>query len=71
MQNYTGADAEALVKDAIANKVKANNGIFPFDDPLNGDHLKLTYDDVDFTHHRQLRFSRREVPRLHRPKKNI
>ena len=29
MQNYTGTDAEALVKDDIANKVKANNGIFP------------------------------------------
>ena len=49
MQDYTGADAEALVKDAIANKVKANNGIYPFDDPLNGEHLKLGYDDVDFT----------------------
>ena len=29
--------------------LKANNGIFPFDDPLNGEHLKLTYDDIDFT----------------------
>jgi len=22
--------------------LKANDGIFPFDDPLNGEHLKLT-----------------------------
>ena len=49
MQDYTSTDAEALVKNAIADKVKANNGIYPFEDPLNGDHLKLTYDDVDFT----------------------
>jgi hypothetical protein len=49
MQNFTGSDAEALVKETINNKLKANNGIFPFDDPRNGDHLKLNYDDVDFT----------------------
>ncbi len=49
MQDYTSTDAEALVKNAIADKVKANSGIYPFEDPLNGDHLKLTYDDVDFT----------------------
>jgi YHS domain-containing protein len=49
MQDFTGSDAEALVKATIADKVKANNGIFPFDDPLNGEHLKLNYDDIDFT----------------------
>ncbi len=49
MQDFTGSDAEALVKEVIAGKVKANNGIFPFDDPLNGEHLKLSYDDIDFT----------------------
>lgn len=49
MQDFSGSDAEALVKDSIAKKIKANNGIFPFDDPLNGEHLKLAYDDVDFT----------------------
>jgi hypothetical protein len=49
MQYYTGTDAEALVKELIAAKTKANNGIFAYDDPLNGEHLKLTYDDVDFT----------------------
>jgi YHS domain-containing protein len=49
MQDFSGSDAEALVKELIGNKLKANNGIFPFDDPLNGEHLKLSYDDVDFT----------------------
>jgi hypothetical protein len=49
MQYFTGTDAEELVKKLIAAKVKANNGIFAYDDPLNGDHLKLTYDDIDFT----------------------
>jgi YHS domain-containing protein len=49
MQDFTGSDAEALVKATIADKLKANNGIFPFDDPLNGEHLKLSYDDIDFT----------------------
>jgi len=49
MQDFTGTDAETLVKDVINTKLKANNGIFPFDDPLNGEHLKLSYDDVDFT----------------------
>ena len=49
MQNFTGTDAESLVKDTINAKLKANNGVFPYDDPLTGDHLKLSYDDVDFT----------------------
>jgi YHS domain-containing protein len=49
MQDFTGTDAETLVKETINTKLKANNGIFPFDDPLNGEHLKLSYDDVDFT----------------------
>src|SRR5258708_5805182 len=49
MQDFTGSDAEALVKELIANKLKANSGIFPFDDPLNGEHLKLSYYHIDFT----------------------
>lgn len=49
MTYFSGSDAEAFVKALISAKVKANNGIFPFDDSLNGDHLKLSYDDVDFT----------------------
>jgi len=49
MQNYTSTDAQAVVTDLIDAKVKANNGIFPFDDALNGDHLKLAFDEIDFT----------------------
>ena len=49
MTYFSGSDAEAFVKALISAKVKANNGIVPFDDSLNGDHLKLSYDDVDFT----------------------
>jgi YHS domain-containing protein len=49
MQDFTGTDAETVVKDLINSKLKANNGIFPLDDPRNGDHLKLSDDDVNFT----------------------
>jgi len=49
MQNFEASDAEVLVKGAIAAKLKANDGLFPFTDPVNGEHLKLVYDDVDFT----------------------
>lgn len=49
MQYFTGTDAENVVKELISAKTKANNGIFPYEDPLNGDQLKLAYDDIDFT----------------------
>ena len=49
MQNYTASDAETLVKQAIDAKLKLNGGIFPMDDALNGDHLKLAFDGIDFT----------------------
>src|ERR1700687_5896722 len=49
MEDFSGSDAEALVKASIDAKVKASNGVFPFDDPLNGDHLKLSFDGIDFT----------------------
>jgi hypothetical protein len=49
MQDFSGTDAETLVKEMIATRAKANDGIFPFEDPLTGAHLKLSYDDVDFT----------------------
>ena len=49
MQDFSGSDAETLVKELIDNKLKANGGAFPIDDPLNGEHLKLQYDAVDFT----------------------
>ncbi len=49
MQDFTGSDAEALVKEYIGNKLKADSGLFLFQDPLNGEPLKLSYEDVDFT----------------------
>jgi YHS domain-containing protein len=49
MQDFTGSDAEAKVKEFIADKLKANGGMFPFEDSRNGEQLKLAYDDVDFT----------------------
>ena len=49
MQNFAGSDAEAVVKQTIDAKLKANNGTFPMDDSLNGDHLKLASDGIDFT----------------------
>ena len=49
MQEFTGTDAEKVVADLIEAKQKANGGVFPFEDPLNGNHLKLVYDGVDFT----------------------
>jgi hypothetical protein len=49
MQYFDSADAETLVKGVINDAIKANNGVFPFEDPLNGNHLKLSYDDIDFT----------------------
>jgi YHS domain-containing protein len=49
MQNFSSTDAEVLVKESIAAKSKENGGIFPYDDPLNGDHLKLAFDSIDFT----------------------
>jgi YHS domain-containing protein len=49
MQEFTSSDAETLVRDSINAKLKANNGVFPIDDPLNGNHLKLAFDDIDFT----------------------
>ena len=49
MQDFTSTDAEALVKEMIETKVKANNGVFPLEDPLNGASLKLVFDGIDFT----------------------
>ena len=49
MQNYTSSDAEALVRKTIEEKTKANNGVFPLEDPLNSEQLKLVFDDIDFT----------------------
>jgi YHS domain-containing protein len=49
MEDFTGTDAEAVVRESIGGTVKANDGVFPLEDPLNGEHLKLAFDDIDFT----------------------
>ena len=49
MQNFDSNDAETVVKAHVEDKLKANGGVYPFEDPLNGDKLKLAYDGVDFT----------------------
>jgi YHS domain-containing protein len=49
MQDFVAADAEAVVKQVIDAKLKENGGVFPMDDALNGDHLKLALDGIDFT----------------------
>ena len=49
MQYFTGSDAETLVTELIGAKTKAGGGTFPLDDALNGEHLKLAYDGIDFT----------------------
>jgi YHS domain-containing protein len=49
MQYFDSGDAETLVKGLIESTTKANNGVFPYEDPLNGAQLKLIYDGIDFT----------------------
>ena len=49
MQNFVAGDAETVVKQAIDAKLKSNGGVFPLDDALNGDHLRLALDGIDFT----------------------
>ncbi len=49
MQSFDSSDAETLVKGLIEEKTKANGGVFPYEDPLNGAQLKLVFDGIDFT----------------------
>jgi YHS domain-containing protein len=49
MQNYGSGDAETLVKGHIDQQLKANGGLYPLQDPLNGNEMKLAYDGIDFT----------------------
>ncbi|HYB34244.1 MAG TPA: hypothetical protein VED45_12565 [Steroidobacteraceae bacterium] len=49
MQSFDSGDAETLVKGLIEERTKANGGIFPLEDPLNGEQLKLIFDGIDFT----------------------
>lgn len=49
MQSYDSGDAETLVKGHIDQQLKANGGLYPLQDPLHGEQLKLAYDGIDFT----------------------
>jgi YHS domain-containing protein len=49
MQSYDSGDAETVVKGLIDTTTKANSGVFPLQDPLNGAPLKLVFDGIDFT----------------------
>src|SRR5580698_212392 len=49
MQSFDSNDAETLVKGLIEEKTKANGGVFPYEDPLSGEQLKLSFDGIDFT----------------------
>jgi YHS domain-containing protein len=49
MQNFSSGDAETVVKGVIEANLKANGGLFALEDPLDGAHLKLAFDGIDFT----------------------
>ena len=49
MQSFASSRCGGGGQGQHRNHVKANNGIFPLDDPLNGEQLKLVFDDIDFT----------------------
>jgi hypothetical protein len=38
-----------VVKGHIDQQLKANGGLYPLQDPLNGNEMKLAYDGIDFT----------------------
>ncbi len=49
MQNFDSSDAETVVKKQIESTLAANGGLYPLEDPLTGESLKLAFDGVDFT----------------------
>jgi YHS domain-containing protein len=49
MENFDSNDAQKLVDDTIQGKLKTNGGVFPIEDSLTGEQLKLAYDGIDFT----------------------
>ena len=49
MQNFDSNDAETVVKSQVEEKLKANGGVYPLEDALNGEKLKLAFDGIDFT----------------------
>ncbi len=49
MENFDSNDAQNLVDATVKAKLKENGGLFPIEDALTGEQLKLAYDGVDFT----------------------
>jgi hypothetical protein len=49
MENFDSADADKLVDGMIKSKVAQSGGLFPIEDALTGESLKLAYDGIDFT----------------------
>jgi YHS domain-containing protein len=49
MQYFDSGDAGTVVTNLITETTKAHNGVFPYEDPLNGEQLKLAFDGIDFT----------------------
>jgi len=49
MQYFDSGDAATVVTNLIDETTKVNNGVYPLEDPLNGEHLKLAFDGIDFT----------------------
>jgi YHS domain-containing protein len=48
MQHYESGDVQTFVSGVIADTTSKNGGVYPFFDPVSGQHLKLAFDHVDF-----------------------
>jgi hypothetical protein len=48
MQHYESADVQSFVTGLITDTASKNAGVYPFFDPVSGQHLKLAFDHVDF-----------------------
>jgi YHS domain-containing protein len=49
MQYFDSGDAGTLVTNQISAATQASNGVFPLEDSLTGQQLKLIFDGIDFT----------------------
>jgi YHS domain-containing protein len=48
MAHYESADVQTFVTGVITDTASKNAGVYPFFDPVSGQHLKLVFDHVDF-----------------------
>jgi hypothetical protein len=48
MQHFESGDVQTYVTGVITDTASKNGGVYPFFDPVSGQHLKLTFDHVDF-----------------------